>query len=219
MYRMSSPRHLFAAALVAWLSGAVPVLAGEQLYYDDRGDIPQQYTWDLGLYFEDEKAWDESFARLEALLPAVEEYRGRVTESPATLAAALGTVMELNRLLGPLYVNAHQKIHLVRGDELGAEQAGRVTSLNARVGEAVSFIEPEIAAMPEKRIAQFREAGGTAGVSALPGQYLAPAPALSLPRGGGSGGGLLATGQRPCQCVREPELRGYSVAHDRGREG
>ncbi len=149
---------LACVALVVIFLGSMSVSADEKLYYDDRAAIPQQYTWDLGLYFADEKAWDESFARVEAMLPAVEKYRGRVGESPTTMAAAIDAMMEMGKLLDPLYINAHQKIHLVRSDELGAEQAGRITSLSARVSEAVSFIEPEIAALPAEQVARFRDA-------------------------------------------------------------
>ncbi len=158
MFKQNSLRALVSAAGVVLALCAAPSSGEEILYYENRADIPEQYTWDLGLYFEDEKAWDESFARLEAMLPSVETYRGRVGESPATMASAIEAMMAMSKLLGPLYVNAHQKIHLLRSDPVGAEQAGRITSLSARVSEATSFIEPEIAALPAEKIAQFREA-------------------------------------------------------------
>lgn len=151
-------RSLLGAAAVTLTACAFPVTAGEKLYYEDRADMPEKYTWDLGLYFNDARAWNDSFARLEAMLPAVEEYRGRVAESPASMAAAIGAMLAMSELLGPLYINAHQKIHLVRNDEIGAEQSGRVSSLNARFSEAVSFIEPEIAALAPEKIERFRSA-------------------------------------------------------------
>lgn len=85
-----SLRSLSAAVLalslpLASLSGS----AQETLYFEDRADIPQQYTWDLGLYFKNAQDWDKSFASLEAMLPAAEKYRGTVGDSPKTLAAAL----------------------------------------------------------------------------------------------------------------------------------
>jgi oligoendopeptidase F len=132
--------------------------AEEVLYFEDRAAIPQQYTWDLSLYFADAAAWDEAFAEVEAMLPQLDPFRGRVTESPKTMAEALETQFALSRRLEPLFINAQQKSHLVRSDELGAQQSGRVQSLYARLMSASAFIEPEIAALPDEAIAGFREA-------------------------------------------------------------
>ena len=132
--------------------------AEEVLYYDNRADIPEKYTWDLSLYFKDAEAWDQAFAELEAMLPKMEQYRGKVGDSPESMAAALEYMFEISGKLGPLYVNAHQKVHLLRTDEVGADQSGRIVSLNARVGEATAFVEPEIAGLEEKKIAKFRKA-------------------------------------------------------------
>lgn len=154
-----SLRSLSAAVLalslpLASLSGS----AQETLYFEDRADIPQQYTWDLGLYFENAQDWDKSFASLEAMLPAAEKYRGKVGDSPKTLAAALDAMFALDKILGPLYVNAHQKVHVNRADKLGADQSGRIIALNTKIASALSFIEPEIAALPDNKVAKFRKA-------------------------------------------------------------
>jgi oligoendopeptidase F len=158
MHMNSIVRGLLLVAIATLPIASGQAVASETLYYQDRAEIPQQYTWDLGLYFKDQDAWDASFAQLESLLPGLEKYRGRVGESPRSMASAIAAMMEVNKLLGPLYVNAHQKMHLLRTDELGADQSGRILSLNARVSEAVSFIEPEIAALPPQQVAEFSRA-------------------------------------------------------------
>ena len=62
--------------------------AAETLYFEDRADIPEQYTWDLSLYVEDAEAWDEAFADIEARIPEFARYKGKVADSPAAMAAA-----------------------------------------------------------------------------------------------------------------------------------
>ena len=97
-------RRTVTASLVAV---AIPLAASlhasqEVLYYEDRADIPERYTWDLSLYYEDAAAWDKAFAELEALVPGNLRYKGKVGESPASLAAALEDMFEISSQLGPL---------------------------------------------------------------------------------------------------------------------
>lgn len=154
-----SPRFLSSAILaIALPLASLAGSAEEVLYFEDRADIPRQYTWDLGLYFSDAESWDKSFAKLDAMLPVAEKYRGKVGESPKTLAAALEAMFALDKVIGPLYVNGHQKMHLNREDKLGADQSGRIIAMNTKISAALSFINPEIAALPDKKVAKFRKA-------------------------------------------------------------
>ena len=149
-------RALAVPAITIGLS--VSAFADETLYYEDRADIPERYTWDLSLYFKDTAAWDKAFAELEAMLPAMDQHRDKVGASPQALAAALTDMFALYQRLGPLYVNAGLKTSLLREDPLGAEQNGRIASLAARVSEACAFVEPEIARLPEAKVATFSAA-------------------------------------------------------------
>jgi hypothetical protein len=103
---MKTPTLSLRSLSVAVLALSLPLTslsasAEEVLYFEDRADIPDQYTWDLGLYFENAQDWDKSFASLEAMLPAAEKYRGKVGDSPKTLAGALEATFALNKILGP----------------------------------------------------------------------------------------------------------------------
>ena len=59
-------RALAVPAIAIGLS--LSAFADETLYYEDRADIPERYTWDLSLYFKDEAAWDRAFAELDGKL-------------------------------------------------------------------------------------------------------------------------------------------------------
>lgn len=158
MTRSMLSRATLSAVLLAICLPLSATAVDEVLYYEDRADIPVQFTWDLGLYFADEKAWDKAFAELEAALPEMAQFKGRVGESPETMAAALETMFSLDRRAGPLYLNAFQKVHLVRSDAQGADQSGRISSLLSRMQEAYSFVHPEIALLRDEQIARFRDA-------------------------------------------------------------
>ena len=149
----SFPFTLAGALLALLLSLAAT--AEEILYYENREDIPEQYTWDLGLQFETVEDWEKAFAAVEAKLPELETYRGKVGASASNIAEALDKQFELWAMLGPVYIHPSQKNDLDRNDSEAAGQAGRAAGLMARLTEATSFIEPEIAAIPEREAKRY----------------------------------------------------------------
>ncbi|TGD74171.1 oligoendopeptidase F family protein [Mangrovimicrobium sediminis] len=158
MKLQSTVRRALGVAAVAVALPLAPFAAAEELYFDSRDAMPEQYTWDLGLYFADAAAWDAAYAAVEARLGEAEQYRGKVGSSAKTMAAALQTQFDLYHALFPLYVHAHQKVHVNNGDTQGNEQSGRSEALYARMQSALAFIEPEIAQVPEKQAKKYRKA-------------------------------------------------------------
>lgn len=147
-----------ALALPLALTLGDPAIADEQLYYDDRSEIPEAYRWNLKLYFADASAWEEAFAEAEAMLPTMESHKGKVASSPKAMAAALEAQFALYRAMQPLYVNANQKLHTDRSNSLAEAQAGRAEGLYARIATATAFVNPEIVALAPKLTQQYRDA-------------------------------------------------------------
>jgi len=71
--------------------------AEETLYFDSRGDIPLEHRWDITAILPDRDAWEAARKDVEAALPGLDEYRGRLGESAETLAAALGMAFDITR--------------------------------------------------------------------------------------------------------------------------
>jgi oligoendopeptidase F len=51
-----------------------------------RKEIPFEHTWSVETIFPDDKAWATEFDSLVKELPALEKYRGHLSENPAKLA-------------------------------------------------------------------------------------------------------------------------------------
>lgn len=115
-----------------------------------REEIPLQYRWDLERIYATDEAWEQDFARVQALLPQLEAYQGTLGQSVAQLLGCLKLRDQILQLTETLYSYAH-----MRKDEdntVSRYQAlnDRAVGLWSRVGAAVSFITPEVLAIPDE---------------------------------------------------------------------
>jgi len=51
-----------------------------------RSEIADQYKWKLTDIYASDQAWEEDFQQLRALMPALQEYKGRLTSAENLLA-------------------------------------------------------------------------------------------------------------------------------------
>jgi len=61
-----------------------------------RAEVPIEETWALESVFVTDDAWEEGFTGSGERLRAVEAFRGRIAEGPASLLAALRAADDLN---------------------------------------------------------------------------------------------------------------------------
>ena len=62
-----------------------------------RSEIPIGETWNLESIFPDVEAWEAGLKEAQALIPRVEEFQGKLSESPEMLLAAFDAVETLYR--------------------------------------------------------------------------------------------------------------------------
>lgn len=53
----------------------------------ERGDIDEEYKWDLGSLFTTDDEWAEAYERAESLVGDLQAFEGRATEDAETLLA------------------------------------------------------------------------------------------------------------------------------------
>jgi oligoendopeptidase F len=109
-----------------------------------RGEIPQQETWALESIFATPAEWETACKSLEALLPALAAFPGRLKESPAVLLAAIEKLEEVGTLLGKISVYASNASSVDTFDQEATARAGQARSLGARAGAALAFFDPEL---------------------------------------------------------------------------
>jgi oligoendopeptidase F len=122
-----------------------------------RADVPREATWDTDSIFATPAEWDAAFARVEADLPAVAAYAGRLAEGPEAVAGYLAAMEALVRHLSHVFVYASLNYAVDTADTQAQGRADRARGLSARVQAALAFAEPELLAIGPDTLQQWAE--------------------------------------------------------------
>lgn len=116
----------------------------------ERSEMDPAYMWDLSKMYESDAAWEAELCKAEPAYRDVMKLRGTIRDA-ATLKTALEKKRDLMRLLARLTGYAMlRKSEDNRG--VGVSMYNRVSLLAAEAETAVSFLEPEILALPEEQL-------------------------------------------------------------------
>src|SRR5213592_3266226 len=120
-----------------------------------RAEVPDLDNWDLTQLFADVSKWQEDFAWLQRTYPKLQEWKGKVGESPQTLAAVLEFEKALEVKMERAYHYASLQLAEDSTNNEYLARIGRVQNLLTKIGEAAAFVVPEILAIDDERFAQF----------------------------------------------------------------
>ena len=120
-----------------------------------RSEVPESDQWDLKPLFQSAADWETDFVRLQQTFEKVAKFRGHVGDS----AKSLAEVLEFEKQIDLLTDQLNQYAALcTAGDSADADalsREARLDSLLVRVGEAFSFISPEIQAISDDLFEKF----------------------------------------------------------------
>lgn len=122
-----------------------------------RDQIPVEDTWDLALLYPTPEKWSEEFVCVQNTYAAVAKFKGRVGESAQTLLACLEFDKALNLKIERLYHYAMLKMSEDSADNANLAREGQLENLLTKIGEASSFILPEIQAIDDARFDRYLE--------------------------------------------------------------
>src|SRR4029077_16701156 len=122
-----------------------------------RADVPDSDKWDLSHLFSDADKWGEDFAWLQRSYPKIGDWKGRLGESAATLAACLEFEKSLDLKIERLFHYASLQLSEDSANPDYLARMGQMQNLLTKISEAASFLSPEIQAIPDNTFAQFLE--------------------------------------------------------------
>ncbi len=131
--------------LAAQQTGAVPT----------RDQVEEQYTWDVTDLFESDEAWEAAFQRADGLIGGFDQYEGQLGKSGKTLLAALKHGEKTYMLFERLYSYASRKRDEDLGNTTYQAMAQRMQGLGTKLANAAAFVDPEILAIPDKKLQRF----------------------------------------------------------------
>ena len=140
--------------VVALVALTLQVVAQER----DRAKIDDKYKWNLADIYPTTAAWRTAKDKLQAELPRLQPFKGKLQSSPATLADALDTLYSFDKELSRLYTYAGM---LADQDTRNSEHQGmrqEMTQLVAAFGAEASYIEPEVVRFPAGTVERYLQA-------------------------------------------------------------
>ncbi len=120
-----------------------------------RGEIEQEYKWDLSALYESDQAWEEEFNEVKKEVPKIAEYQGMLGKSGEDLLAALDFSMGLSRVLENLYNYAARKSDEDTANNTYQAMRARIQGLFSEFSSQISFMVPEIIKIDPKRLEEF----------------------------------------------------------------
>ncbi|MFK4344029.1 oligoendopeptidase F [Paenibacillus sp. RC73] len=116
-----------------------------------RADAPAENTWKLEDLFPDRKAWDQEYEEVKQLAKKAAQFQGKLN-SAEVIVNCFKLEDELSLKTERVYVYAH-----LHHDEDTAEPtyqglSQKAKKLGVEVSEALSFVTPEILALPDNQL-------------------------------------------------------------------
>ena len=122
-----------------------------------REDIPEADKWDLSHLFVGVDKWSEDVAWIQATYPRLTTWKGRVGESAGTLAEVCEFEKALDLKIERVYHFASLQLAEDSSNPDYLTRIGQLQNLLTKIGEASSFIVPEMQAISDEKFAQFLE--------------------------------------------------------------
>ncbi|WP_170318208.1 oligoendopeptidase F [Paenibacillus thalictri] len=117
----------------------------------ERKDVPAEHQWRLEDLFSDQKAWDKEYQEVKDALPKFKELQGKLSE-PLAIKKCFELEDDVSQHNERLYVYASMKHHEDTADPTYMALSDKAKRLSVEVGEALSFISPEILSMSDEQL-------------------------------------------------------------------
>ncbi|WP_205079564.1 oligoendopeptidase F [Pelotomaculum sp. FP] len=137
-------------------TGGLPVVIQEKI--PTRAEVPEQYKWRLEDIYASDAEWERDFQKLRIMVKEIQAFKGRLGESPGVLLETLRAEERLQQLNEKIYAYARMRRDEDNTNSIYQAMTDRADSLSTEAQTAVSFILPEILALPEETLAGFRRA-------------------------------------------------------------
>lgn len=128
----------------------------EQQRLKSRAEIPETAKWHLEDIFSDNDQWEQEFSSVEKLLTEGSNYIGHLADSADTLIKCFEWVDNLSLRMESVYAFARMRRDEDNRNANYQAMTDRAGALAVKVSSAAAFLVPEMLAMPEGRLEEFR---------------------------------------------------------------
>nr|WP_154886585.1 oligoendopeptidase F [Paenibacillus xylanexedens] len=116
-----------------------------------RSEVPAEHTWKLEDLYADQKAWDQEYEEVSSMMKKASEFQGKLNQ-PDVLKASFEFEDEIGLKLERLFVYARMHQDEDTANPTYQSLSQKAQKLGVRVGEALSFVTPEILSLPDSEL-------------------------------------------------------------------
>ncbi len=120
-----------------------------------RKDIEEKFKWKLEDIYKDKDTWEKDFKTVKELAAQMVNFKGKLGSSAETLLECFKKSDELLSLNDKVFVYARMKRDEDNGNSTYQALTERASTLATEVYTAISFIVPEMLAIPEDKLMSF----------------------------------------------------------------
>lgn len=120
-----------------------------------RSETDVAYHWHIEDLYESDELWEKDYQELEAQIPALLAYEGRLCESPDVFVEYMNKKESLMKRFETLYVYANQRYHEDTGNGFYQGLAAKAQMLSVTLNGAVVFEEPELLSLGQEKVEQW----------------------------------------------------------------
>lgn len=121
----------------------------------NRKEMDSRYQWDLSHIYPSAEAWEKAYAEAEALTDRIPALAGTLGASADSLLNGLNTIVAASQAVELVYLYASLNKSGDQGDATAQNLEARAVTLYVKLSTASSFVDPEILAIPEDKLAAY----------------------------------------------------------------
>ncbi len=119
-----------------------------------RSEVPAENRWKLEDMFASQKEWDATYAEVKTIIKKAADFQGKL-DSPEALRDCFKLDDKLSQQTELLYVYAHMRQDEDTANSVYQALSQKAKQLSVEAGEALSFVTPEILALPVEKLDEF----------------------------------------------------------------
>lgn len=121
-----------------------------------RSEVPEKDKWNLQDLFKDQAAWDKEYEEVKSLTKKAAEFQGKLNNAEA-VKSCFELDDEISLKTERLYVYAHMHHDEDTANPTYQSLSQKAKKLSVQVSESLSFVTPEILALPDQELDAFIE--------------------------------------------------------------
>jgi oligoendopeptidase F len=131
-----------------------PAIDGGESGIRPRKEVPVSDQWDLSKLYPTESAWEADLERYRGLREKIPSWKGTLGKSAEALAAALTFLRDFGMTEDKLAAYAALRESEDQGLSASRDRTARFMRVQAEAQAAWSYLDPEIQAIPDERMAE-----------------------------------------------------------------